>query len=52
MMYVVHSIFSRILSELTELQGTLKFFVKWQGYDAVKDHTWEEEENLMYALGL
>ncbi|CAG8114955.1 unnamed protein product [Penicillium olsonii] len=27
--------------------GTLKFFVKWQGYDAIKDHTWEEEENLM-----
>ncbi|CAG7941156.1 unnamed protein product [Penicillium salamii] len=27
--------------------GTLKFFVKWQGYSAIKDHTWEEEENLM-----
>ncbi|KAJ5328007.1 hypothetical protein N7452_008397 [Penicillium brevicompactum] len=27
--------------------GTLKLFVKWQGYDAIKDHTWEEEENLM-----
>lgn len=47
MMYVARSLSLRILSELTESQGTLKLFVKWQGYDAIKDHTWEEEENLM-----
>ncbi|GAB0134579.1 hypothetical protein EsDP_00002944 [Epichloe bromicola] len=28
------------------MQGTLKFQVKWEGYDSKKDLTWEPEENL------
>ncbi|CAI7635068.1 unnamed protein product [Penicillium glandicola] len=29
--------------------GTLKLFVKWKGYDKIEDHTWEEEDGLMYV---
>jgi chromobox protein 1 len=37
----------RIVHKLTISQGTLKLFVKWKGYDAIKDHTWEDEEGLV-----
>ncbi|KAF2670652.1 hypothetical protein BT63DRAFT_424593 [Microthyrium microscopicum] len=30
-------------------KDVLKFHVKWQGYPALKDHTWEPEENLATA---
>lgn len=30
-------------------QGTLKFHVKWEGYDKKSDMTWEPEENLVYV---
>ncbi|KAJ5506507.1 Chromo domain/shadow [Penicillium expansum] len=29
--------------------GTLKLWVKWKGYERVQDHTWEDEEGLMYV---
>ncbi|KAJ5189413.1 Chromo domain/shadow [Penicillium cf. griseofulvum] len=32
--------------------GTLKLLVKWKGYDKLEDHTWEEEEGLMYVYAL
>ncbi len=31
------------------MQGTLKFHVKWEGYDKKSDMTWEPEENLEYV---
>jgi hypothetical protein len=37
----------RIDHELTGPQGTFKLLVKWKGYEAAKDQTWEEEEGLM-----
>ena len=33
-------------AELTTLKGTLKFQVKWEGYNDKKDLTWEPEDNL------
>lgn len=30
-------------------QGTLKFHVKWEGYEKKSDMTWEPEENLKYV---
>lgn len=35
--------------EANQLQGTLKLWVKWKGYERVQDHTWEDEEGLMYV---
>ncbi|KAJ5196168.1 Chromo domain/shadow [Penicillium cf. viridicatum] len=29
--------------------GTLKLLVKWKGYNKLEDHTWEEEDGLMYV---
>ncbi|KAJ4259802.1 hypothetical protein NW762_007734 [Fusarium torreyae] len=35
-----------IKNHLIDDDGTLKFQVKWEGYEAKKDMTWEPEENL------
>ncbi|XEV03810.1 hypothetical protein FSHL1_009097 [Fusarium sambucinum] len=40
--FVVESIKKHLIDE----DGTLKFQVKWEGYEAKKDLTWEPEENL------
>ncbi|RGP70682.1 putative chromatin-associated swi6 [Fusarium longipes] len=40
--FVVEAIRKHFVDE----DGTLKFQVKWEGYDAKKDLTWEPEENL------
>ncbi|CAG8909618.1 unnamed protein product [Penicillium egyptiacum] len=32
--------------------GTLKLFVKWKGYEKIEDHTWEEEDGLLYVYAL
>ncbi|KAL6361705.1 hypothetical protein LRP88_05180 [Fusarium phalaenopsidis] len=40
--YVVEAIKKHIIDD----DGSLKFHVKWEGYDAVADMTWEPEENL------
>ncbi|KAF9636020.1 putative chromo domain-containing protein [Lasiodiplodia theobromae] len=31
---------------LTPFQGTIKYEIKWQGYEKKQDRTWEPEENL------
>ena len=28
----------------------MRYHVKWQGYEAKKDRTWETEENLEYSI--
>ncbi|KAG5933483.1 hypothetical protein E4U53_000979 [Claviceps sorghi] len=40
--FVVEAIKNHMIDE----DGTLKFQVKWEGYDSKKDLTWEPEENL------
>ncbi|GAB0142395.1 hypothetical protein EsHS_00002946 [Epichloe bromicola] len=40
--FIVESIKNHMIDE----DGTLKFQVKWEGYDSKKDLTWEPEENL------
>lgn len=47
-MYAVTNVFERLWTRLIILQGTLKFQVKWEGYESKKDLTWEPEENLQY----
>lgn len=32
----------------TIIQGKLRYLIKWKGYEAKKDRTWEPEENLEY----
>ncbi|KAJ4314221.1 hypothetical protein N0V84_009006 [Fusarium piperis] len=36
----------KILKHIIDRDGSLKFHVKWEGYDAEEDLTWEPEENL------
>ncbi|KAG6003960.1 hypothetical protein E4U43_000818 [Claviceps pusilla] len=40
--FIVEAIKNHMIDE----DGTLKFQVKWEGYDSKKDLTWEPEENL------
>lgn len=40
--FIVEAIKKHIIDE----DGSLKFQVKWEGYDSAKDLTWEPEENL------
>ncbi|GAO13334.1 hypothetical protein UVI_02013470 [Ustilaginoidea virens] len=35
-----------IKSHMVDEDGSLKFQVKWEGYESKKDMTWEPEENL------
>lgn len=37
-----------VCTNKNEWQGSLKFHVKWEGYDKKADMTWEPEENLEY----
>lgn len=37
---------SQALIKRCSLQGSLKFHVKWEGWDAKEDLTWEPEDNL------
>ncbi|KAI2636767.1 heterochromatin protein one [Xylaria nigripes] len=39
-------IVEKILGHTLEADGTLKFKVKWEGYEKKSDQTWEEEDNL------
>ncbi|KAI1434242.1 heterochromatin protein one [Xylaria sp. CBS 124048] len=39
-------IVEKILAHVLEANGTLKYKVKWEGYEKKADQTWEEEENL------
>ncbi|KAI1118612.1 heterochromatin protein one [Nemania sp. NC0429] len=39
-------IVEKILSHMVEADGTLKYKVKWEGYEKKSDQTWEEEDNL------
>ncbi|KAI0877438.1 heterochromatin protein one [Hypoxylon argillaceum] len=39
-------IVEKILGHVLEADGTLKYKVKWEGYEKKSDQTWEEEENL------
>ncbi|KAI1427883.1 heterochromatin protein one [Xylaria sp. FL1777] len=39
-------IVEKILAHVLEADGTLKYKVKWEGYDKKSDQTWEEEDNL------
>ncbi|KAI0477180.1 heterochromatin protein one [Xylariaceae sp. FL0804] len=39
-------IVEKILSHVCESDGSLKFKVKWEGYEKKADQTWEDEENL------
>lgn len=36
----------KILAHMVEPDGTLKYKVKWEGYEKKSDQTWEEEDNL------
>lgn len=46
-MLVAESITRHHVQFLTKVQqGSLRFQVKWEGYDSKKDLTWEPEENL------
>jgi chromobox protein 1 len=36
----------KIVKHMIDEDGTLKFHVKWEGYDDKADMTWEPEENL------
>ncbi|KAI0403266.1 heterochromatin protein one [Xylaria palmicola] len=39
-------IVEKILAHVLEADGTLKYKVKWEGYEKKSDQTWEEETNL------
>ncbi|KAI1273959.1 heterochromatin protein one [Xylaria sp. FL0933] len=39
-------IVEKILAHVLEADGTLKYKVKWEGYEKKTDQTWEEESNL------
>ncbi|KAI1827376.1 heterochromatin protein one [Xylaria intraflava] len=39
-------IVEKILAHMIESDGTLKYRVKWEGYEKKSDQTWEEEDNL------
>ncbi|KAI1301047.1 heterochromatin protein one [Xylaria venustula] len=39
-------IVEKILAHVLEADGTLKYKVKWEGYEKKADQTWEEEDNL------
>ncbi|KAI0540569.1 heterochromatin protein one [Xylaria digitata] len=39
-------IVEKILAHVLEADGTLKYKVKWEGYEKKSDQTWEEEDNL------
>ncbi|KAI1204041.1 heterochromatin protein one [Nemania serpens] len=39
-------IVEKILAHMVEPDGTLKYKVKWEGYEKKSDQTWEEEDNL------
>ncbi|KAI1124730.1 heterochromatin protein one [Nemania abortiva] len=39
-------IVEKILGHVLEADGTLKYKVKWEGYEKKADQTWEEESNL------
>ncbi|KAI0394877.1 hypothetical protein F5Y17DRAFT_425886 [Xylariaceae sp. FL0594] len=39
-------IVEKIVAHVVEADGTLKYKVKWEGYEKKSDQTWEEEENL------
>ncbi|KAI1472226.1 heterochromatin protein one [Daldinia caldariorum] len=39
-------IVEKILSHVVEPDGTVKFKVKWEGYEKKSDQTWEDHENL------
>ncbi|KAI0204497.1 heterochromatin protein one [Astrocystis sublimbata] len=39
-------IVEKIMAHVLEADGTLKYKVKWEGYEKKADQTWEEEENL------
>jgi len=41
----------KILGHVYDVDGTLKFHVKWEGYDREEDMTWEPEENLRENAG-
>ncbi|KAI0011454.1 heterochromatin protein one [Xylariaceae sp. FL0662B] len=39
-------IVEKIITHVVEADGTLKFKVKWEGYEKKSDQTWEDEDNL------
>ncbi|KAI1363408.1 heterochromatin protein one [Xylaria arbuscula] len=39
-------IVEKILAHIIEPDGTIKYKVKWEGYEKKSDQTWEEEDNL------
>ncbi|KAI0509674.1 heterochromatin protein one [Xylaria bambusicola] len=39
-------IVEKIVAHMIEADGSLKYKVKWEGYDKKSDQTWEEEDNL------
>ncbi|KAI1493426.1 heterochromatin protein one [Biscogniauxia mediterranea] len=39
-------IVEKIISHAVEADGTIKYKVKWEGYEKKSDQTWEDEENL------
>ncbi|KAI1341263.1 heterochromatin protein one [Xylariaceae sp. FL0016] len=39
-------IVEKIVAHMIEADGSLKYKVKWEGYDKKADQTWEEEDNL------
>ncbi|KAI8628417.1 heterochromatin protein one [Xylariaceae sp. FL1651] len=39
-------IVEKILAHVLEADGSLKYKVKWEGYEKKADQTWEDEENL------
>ncbi|KAJ8117196.1 hypothetical protein ONZ43_g4267 [Nemania bipapillata] len=43
--YIVEKILGHVL-EADTVEGTLKYKVKWEGYEKKSDQTWEEEDNL------
>lgn len=45
--FIVEAIKKHMIDE----DGTLKFHVKWEGYDKKSDMTWEPEENLVESAG-
>ncbi|KKO96453.1 hypothetical protein THAR02_11446 [Trichoderma harzianum] len=45
--FIVEAIKKHMIDE----DGTLKFHVKWEGYEKKSDMTWEPEENLLESAG-